>query len=145
MFRVAVVLAIAVLSGCGKQETDAERRGDAGDKGREAINLANRQISLFETALGRYQQSVGNFPTAQQGLQALRTRPPDLPKSKQWKGPYLNPEVSLQPLNLELPLDPWGKPYHYRCPGVHNPDTFDVWSVGPDGVDGTRDDIGNWK
>ena len=104
---------------------------DAGDKGREAINLAKRQVGLFEAALGRYQQSVGDFPTTQQGLQALRTRPPDLPKPKKWDGPYLNPEVSLQPLSLELPLDPWGHPYHYRSPGIHNPDTFDVWSVGP--------------
>ena len=135
----AVVLAIAILSGCGKRETDA------GDKGREAINIAKTQIGLFVTALGRYQQSVGNFPTTKQGLQALRTRPPDLPKPKKWNGPYLNPEVSLHPLNLELPLDPWGHPYHYRLPGTHNPDSFDVWSVGPDGVDGSEDDIGNWK
>jgi general secretion pathway protein G len=141
----AIVLAIAILSGCGKRETDAERQGDAGDKGREAIHLAMSQLGLFETALGRYQQSVGDFPTTKQGLQALRTRPPDLPKGKQWNGPYLNPEVSLQPLNLELPLDPWGHPYHYRSPGIHNPDTFDVWSVGPGGVDGSADDIGNWK
>jgi general secretion pathway protein G len=31
------------------------------------------------------------------------------------------------------------------APGKHNPDTFDVWSVGPDGQDGTDDDIGNWE
>ena len=118
----AVVLGVAILSGCGKRETDAERRqGDAGDKGREAINLAKTQVDLFVTALARYQQSVGNFPTTQQGLQALCTRPSDLPKSKKWDGPYLNPEVSLQPLSLELPLDPWSHPYHYRLPGVHNP------------------------
>lgn len=135
----AVVLAIAILSGCGKRETDA------GDKGREAINIAKTQIGLFVTALGRYQQSVGNLPTTKQGLQALRTRPPDLAKPKKWNGPYLNPEVSLQPLSLELSLDPWEHPYHYRLPGIHNPDSFDVWSVGPDGVDGSADDIGNWK
>ena len=100
---------------------------------------------LFVTALSAYQQSVGQFPTTQQGLQALRTCPPDFPKSKKWQGPYLNPEVSLHPLNLELPLDPWGHPYHYRLPGVHHPASFDVWSDGPDGVDGSADDIGNWK
>lgn len=141
LFRVggAVVLAIAILSGCGKREMDE------GDKGREALALTKTQIDLFVIALGRYQQSVGSFPTTKQGLQALRTQPPDLPKPKRWNGPYLNPEVSLHPLNLELPLDPWGHPYHYRSPGIHHPERFDVWSDGPDGVDGTKDDIGNWK
>jgi len=133
------VFAIAILSGCGRRETDT------GDKRHEAVNLTKTQIGLFATALGRYQQSVGTFPTTQQGLQAIRTRPPDLTKPKRWDGPYLNPEVSLHPLSLALLLDPWGHPYHYRLPGMHNPDSFDVWSVGPDGVDGTKDDIGNWK
>jgi general secretion pathway protein G len=31
------------------------------------------------------------------------------------------------------------------CPGTHNPDSYDVWSLGPDGINGTQDDIGNWK
>lgn len=148
MFKAggAVILAITILSGCGKRDANTERRqGDVGDRGREAINSAKAQIDLFVTALHRYQQSVGAFPTMQQGLQALRTHPPDLPKGKQWNGPYLNPEVSLHPLNLELPLDPWDRPYHYRVPGMHNPDGFDAWSVGPDGIDGTQDDVGNWK
>jgi len=148
MFKTggAIVLAILLLSGCGKREPNAERgEGAAGDKGRKAIRLAEVQIGLFVTALNSYQQSVGEFPTTQQGLQALRTPPADFPKSKKWQGPYLNPEVSKHPLNLELPLDPWGNPYHYRSPGIHHPDRFDVWSVGPDGVDGTADDIGIWN
>ena len=33
---------------------------------------------------------------------------------------------------------------HYASPGTHNPDSYDLWSVGPDGADGTADDIGNW-
>ncbi len=116
-----VVLAIAILSGCGKRETDV-----VGDKGRDAINLAKTQVDRFVIALDRYRQSVGNFPTTRQGLQALRTRPSDMAAPSKWNGPYLNPEVSLHPLDLELPLDPWGHPYHYRLPGVHNPDSFDV-------------------
>jgi type II secretion system protein G len=149
MFRAggAIVLAILMLSGCGKREADAERQqqGEVGNKGREAIDIAKIQIGLFVTAFDRYKLSLGDFPTTQQGLQALRTPPPDLSKPKKWNGPYLNSEISLHPLNLELPLDPWGHPYHYHSPGTHNPDSFDVWSVGPDGVDGSQDDIGNWK
>ena len=44
---------------------------------------------------------------------------------------------------VSIPLDPWGHPYRYLEAGVHNPDSFDLWSAGPDGVDGTEDDIGN--
>jgi general secretion pathway protein G len=135
-----------MLSGCGKREADGEQQPrELGGKGHNAVEIARIQIGLFVTALDRYQLSLGGFPATEQGLQALRTPPPDLPKAKKWNGPYLNPEISLHPLDLELPLDPWGHPYHYRLPGAHNPDRFDVWSVGPDGVDGSQDDIGNWK
>jgi hypothetical protein len=41
-------------------------------------------------------------------------------------------------------LDPWGNRFNYAAPGRHNLDRFDVWSLGPDGQDGTADDIGNW-
>lgn len=40
--------------------------------------------------------------------------------------------------------DPWGRAYYYRCPGVHDPEGYDLWSAGPDGISGTRDDITNW-
>lgn len=40
--------------------------------------------------------------------------------------------------------DPWGRAYYYRCPGIHNPAGYDLWSAGPDNVSGTRDDITNW-
>ena len=52
-----------------------------------------------------------------------------------WEGPYLD---------SDLPLDPWDNPYQYVSPGIHNPDGFDIWSYGPDGINGTEDDIGNW-
>jgi len=41
-------------------------------------------------------------------------------------------------------LDEWKKPLQYASPGRHNKDGYDLWSVGPDGQDGTTDDIGNW-
>jgi len=140
----AVVLAILMLSGCGKREADAEQRqGEVVHKSRN--DVAKIQIGLFVTALEGYKLSLGDFPTSKQGLQALRTPPTDLPNPKKWKGPYLNPELTLHPLDLELPLDPWGHSYHYCSPGIHNPDGVDVWSDGPDGMDGSQDDIGNWK
>ena len=42
-----------------------------------------------------------------------------------------------------VPLDPWNHFYHYVYPGVHNPQSFDIYSLGPDGVL-SADDIGNW-
>ncbi|MEM7386142.1 MAG: type II secretion system protein GspG [Verrucomicrobiota bacterium] len=44
----------------------------------------------------------------------------------------------------KVPLDLWRKPFQYRYPGIHNPDSFDVFSWGPDGIE-SEDDIGNWR
>ncbi len=94
---------------------------------KDATKVATIQIALLKTALNVYQLDIGSYP---KGLDALRVPPADLPPGK-WYGPYLEKDV---------PLDPWGKPYQYRVPGVHNTDSFDVWTVGPDGKP-----IGNWK
>ena len=100
------------------------------------IKAARTQVGLLRTPLQAYQMSIGVFPSTAQGLQALRIPPADLPNPDKWGGPYLTSEI---------PLDPWDNPYQYVAPGVHNPDSFDVWSFGPDGINGTQDDIGNWE
>lgn len=142
-----VVLTAFILLGCDQRHTAAEKKrpDEVIDKGLSPVDLAKSQVSLFVTAVDRYQQSLGEYPTTKQGLQALRSRPSDLPNPEKWNGPFFNPEITLHPLNLELPLDPWGHAYLYRAPGIHNPNGIDVWSAGPDGIDGTPDDIGNWK
>jgi general secretion pathway protein G len=89
--------------------------------------------------LEAYKADTGSYPTTAQGLIALRKLPAGLKNWKDWKGPYVDP-LKVK----DVPLDPWGHPYHYRSPGLHNPATYDVWSVGPDSADGTADDIGNW-
>ena len=94
---------------------------------RAAIRAVKVQVAVLEQAIETYQVVVGSYPAK---LDALRTRPADVPADR-WDGPYLNNDV---------PLDPWGNAYHYALPGVHNRDSFDVWSVGPDGKQ-----IGNWK
>jgi general secretion pathway protein G len=43
-----------------------------------------------------------------------------------------------------IPPDPWGNEYQYAYPGEANPNSYDIWSYGPDGSSGTDDDIGNW-
>jgi hypothetical protein len=68
----------------------------------------------------------------------LITAPKDAELAKRWSGPYMKSTRNAF-------LDPWGNLYRYTHPGKRNPDTFDVWSIGPDGQDGTADDIGNWQ
>jgi general secretion pathway protein G len=96
------------------------------------INQAKGQIGLFSTPLDMYHADMGDYPPA---LDALVAPPPDAGNSG-WAGPYLK----SQP-----PFDPWGRPYNYLPEGRHNPDQYDLWSSGPDGIDGTDDDIGNWE
>jgi general secretion pathway protein G len=107
-----------------------------GIRKRANINAAKAMIGLFEGQLELYQLSIKIYPTTDQGLEALRNPPNDLLNPDAWDGPYLKKPV---------PLDPWGKPYQYEYPGKNNPYSFDLWSFGPDMIDGTADDIGNWS
>lgn len=99
------------------------------------VSNAKAQILRIEQALEFYQLDNARFPTADQGLQALVTRPSTPPEPRSY-----NPAGYLKADALE---DPWGQPFQYRIPGEHNPQTFDIWSLGPDGVEG-GDDIANW-
>jgi general secretion pathway protein G len=90
----------------------------------------------MKTALTTYRITVGDYPSTEEGLQALFTAPSN--KADRWRGPYVA-EGTKFPI-----LDPWGHPYQYRYPGTHNKSSYDLWSIGKDGVDGTDDDIGNW-
>ncbi len=87
----------------------------------------------LSTALDLFELGVGRFPTTQEGLAALRTAPSG---ANGWKGPYLKRDV---------PKDPWGRKYAYRSPGQHNREDYDLFSYGPDGVEGGDDDVTNWQ
>ncbi len=82
------------------------------------------------TALKLYELDNGRFPTTSEGLNALLERPASAPN---WQGPYLEDE----------PIDPWGREYQYRYPGVHGRD-YDLYSLGRDGVR-SDDDVTNWE
>jgi general secretion pathway protein G len=98
-------------------------------KGKDQI--AKIQIKEIEGALQLYSLDMGRLPTSSEGLEALVRNPGNL---ESWKGPYLA---------KNLPKDPWGKDYMYRCPGMHG--DYDLFSVGADGTDGGDDDICSWK
>jgi len=101
--------------------------------GKSEVKTAKAQIVAFEKALQQYRLDVGRYPTTEQGLQALVTRPANVQK---WDGPYLE---------KALPMDPWGRPFVYACPGEHG--DFDISSLGRDGRpggDGPDADITSW-
>ncbi|MBX7075275.1 MAG: type II secretion system major pseudopilin GspG [Pirellulales bacterium] len=100
------------------------------------INAAKSQIGLFKSPLEMYVLDMQSYPTTEQGIISLTEAPGDLENPKQWKGPYLDSEI---------PKDPWQHDYQYAFPPTHNKEFPDIWSFGPDGEDGTEDDIGNWK
>ena len=83
------------------------------------------------TALKLYELDNGGFPSSDEGLSALLSRPGS---ATRWNGPYLE----------KKPLDPWGREYKYRCPGEHRPADYDLYSLGKDGVEST-DDVKNWE
>jgi len=92
-------------------------------------------VDSISTQLKLYQGENGFLPTTEQGLEALVTRPDTDPKPSQWH--------QLFPRVME---DPWHNPYVYENPGKHNPDSFDVYSLGPHGKSGTEAEyIGNWE
>jgi len=100
------------------------------------ITNAKGQIARIEQALEFYKLDNKRFPNTDQGLDALVNQPSAAPVPKSWTPPgYAKPEVLT---------DPWDEPFQYRQPGEHNPYTFDIWSYGPDGVEGGDDDITNW-
>jgi len=99
---------------------------------------AHGPLRQLVIALDRYNTDVRQYPTTEQGLNALFVRPADLPASANWKGPYA-PLV----FQKQRTIDPWGNAYQYARPGK-NGRPFDVWSLGPDGKDGTEDDVGHW-
>lgn len=88
------------------------------------------------TALDLYELDSGDYPTTDQGLSALITKPVIPPIPDNWNGPYLK--------RKEL-KDPWGRPYIYKYPGEHNTESYDLASWGKDGAEGGGDDIVNWE
>lgn len=93
-------------------------------------------IQTLSASLIRYKTKGGLYPTTEQGLEALVNKPSDGPQPRSYTK-LLSSEQAL--------IDPWGFKYQYRRPGKRNPDTYDIFSIGPDGKEGTEDDIGNWQ
>lgn len=102
----------------------------SGARKRAFTDAARNQLNLFKGQMEQYNLDIGAFPTAQQGLQALRQAPADLRNPAKWRGPYAGGDI---------PADPWGNPYEYEGDGA----AYRIWSAGPNGLSeqGGGDDI----
>lgn len=79
-------------------------------------------LDLYELDLGKYPDSIENLTE-------------NSTDSERWRGPYLK---------RGIPRDPWGRFYIYHFPGAENRSTYDLLSAGPDGEEGTGDDVSNF-
>ena len=94
---------------------------------------ASQDIRALEAALNLYKLDNYDYPTTDQGLEALVSAPGIPPEPANWKeGGYIE----------RLPEDPWQQPYQYLSPGTHG--SIDIYSTGPDRQP-SDDDIGNWN
>jgi general secretion pathway protein G len=105
-----------------------------GRVGQSKQATAKAQIELFGAALDQYRLDVGAYPPGSAGLSALIQSP----NAANWNGPYLKKSF--------VPLDPWGKPYYYKCcPGDRG--DYDIWTYGADGApggEGENADVTSW-
>ena len=106
-------------------------------------NTTKLLLQNIETALDTYRLNMGRYPTTEQGLDALITKPTfeNEKLGDKWQGPYLKPGTKLE--------DPWGNKLHYELADTtataddanKNAPRYKLFSVGPDGQPDTADDI----
>ena len=105
-----------------------------GNKEQADRQKAVSDIVALENALDMYKLDNSRYPTTEQGLEALVSKPQGDPAPRNYKEDgYIK----------RLPQDPWGNNYQLMSPGEHG--KIDVFSMGLDGEAGTDDDIGNWN
>lgn len=127
LIEVLLVLVILVILG----SIAVPMFSGVGEKANK--QAAQVQVDMLEKAITTYKTMSAINPNS---LDDLVTAPSDPKVAKTWAGPYLDPNRSL--------IDPWHNPYKYNAKGTKSGAGFDVWSIGPDGQDGSEDDIGNW-
>lgn len=127
---MVVIVILAILAGLVVPKilgrTDEARR-----------TAAKLQIKNFEQALSLFKLDNVYYPSTEQGLEALVTKPSVGREPKFYReGGYLQ----------KVPQDPWGNPYIYRSPGEHG--EYEIISFGPDGSpggDGKNKDLESWN
>lgn len=108
-----------------------------GSSDRARLEIARSAIGYngpLSQAIDLFKVNTGEYPTE---LIDLVQRPMDKKITNRWRGPYLIDMGGLR--------DPWDHDYQYDAEGKKNVGGIDLWSMGPDGIDGNDDDIVNWK
>jgi len=93
---------------------------------------ARVQMRTLEMLLKLYKFNNGSYPTEQQGLAVIFTK--SKAETEEWRR---RAEEKMK--------DPWGRNFRYRFPGKHNPGSYDLYSLGADGIEDTEDDVTNWE
>ena len=95
------------------------------------VTRAGTDIKSISSMLEVYRAENYNYPSTDQGLEALVSKPSGDPEAKNWRR-----------YTKKTPIDPWGNPYKFLSPGAKS--DVDIYSFGPDGIQ-SEDDIGNWQ
>lgn len=135
---IEVLLVIGILLVLGTVSVVSYTRIKAGaDK-----NNTTLMVKSTVDAVGYFHAALNRYPTEEEGLEGLLTAPEDEKEAQKWKdggGPWLK--------DGSIPSDPWGNELKYEAveEGAATGEPFRIWSLGPDGEDGTDDDIRSWK
>ena len=116
-FVIALVIAAFLLSSPGGLNYPREQ-------------VCRTDLAILSNHLEQYKEQVGHYPTREEGLNVFTNPPSDPEDRTKWRVIFYD----------VVPLDPWKRPYIYRFPGRKNPGGFDLFSLGPDGIE-SPDDI----
>lgn len=128
LIELLVVLAIVATLASIVGPEILRNAGDA------KVQAARSQIEMLGLALDAYRLDNDHYPTSAQGLDALRAAPVGGGAALNWRGPYLRRVV---------PFDPWGRAYIYLSPGRENVASYDLYTLGRDGVVGGTGEDGD--
>ena len=130
-FTLVEILVVVVILGLLAGLVIANVVGQTDEARRTATIVQIRQI---ENALDMYRLHNGFYPTTEQGLEALVTKPATNPQPRRYtEGGYMK----------SVPLDPWKNPFIYRSPGEKGSNSVDIISTGKSGKEGDGDNITN--
>jgi len=136
---IELMLVIAILLVLGTVSVTAYMRVQAGARKKAAKLLVDDAVN----AINLYQIALSKYPTNDEGLQALITVPDDEKEAQKWRdggGPFLR--------EPKIPIDPWNNELKYALREGADSDLgppFRVFSYGPDGQEGTDDDISSYE
>ena len=130
---IVLIILVGLMAIVGPRLLGSQQKAD--------IRTTEAQIGNLSSAFKMYVVDMKTYPSTEEGLRALIEPPDDERLARKWAGPYIE--------GKQLPLDPWGNEFNYEFDTIEEgdsssaPDFPRIWSAGPDGQEGTDDDIAN--